>query len=57
MPRRSRDNLGSFFPNTPTPSNNQPPLFFSDCQLEDPLGEKPEICEEPIREEEEETIP
>ena len=46
MARRSRDTLGKLFPNTPTPSNNQPSLFFSDYQLpsltaeelEDPLG-------------------
>lgn len=52
-------------PNTPSPSNRQPSLFFSDCQLpsptvvelEDPLGEQPEICEEPIVEEEEQTVP
>lgn len=57
MPPRSRDNLGNFFPNTPTPSNNQPSLFFDGYELEDPLGEQPEIFEEPIWEEEEETIP
>jgi len=53
MPRRNRDNLGKFLPNTPTTSNIQPSLFFSGCELEDPLGEQPEIFEEPIGEEEE----
>lgn len=61
MPHRSRDTLGKFLPNTPTPSNNQHSLFFSDCQLpslntgelEEPLGEQPEIFEEPIGEQEE----
>jgi len=52
MPCRSRYNLGIFFPNTPTPSNSQPSLFFGGCELDDPLEEKPEIFEEPIREEE-----
>jgi len=33
MPHMSRDNLGKFLPNTPIPSNNQPSLFFDDCQL------------------------
>ena len=56
MPRRSRDNLGIFFPNTPTTSNSQPSIFFGGCELEDPLGEQPNIFEEPIGEEEE-TIP
>ena len=56
MPHRSRDNLGKFFPNTPTTLNNQPSLFFNGCQLEDPIGEQPEIFEELIQEEEE-TIP
>jgi len=61
MPCRSRETLGKVFPNTPTPSNNLPSLFFSDCQLpsltigelEDPLGEQPDIFEEPIGEQEE----
>jgi hypothetical protein len=65
MPRRSRDNQGKFLPKTPTPSNSQPSLFFGDCELpslttgelEDPLGEQPEIFEEPIGEEEEPTSP
>jgi len=58
MPRRNRDNLGNFFPNTPTASNSQPSLFFGGCELEEPLGEKLEIFEEPTRgEEEEEPIP
>lgn len=65
MPRRSRDNLGIFFPNTPTPSDNQPSLFFGGYhlpsltvgELEDPLGEQFEIFEEPIGKDEEENIP
>ena len=58
MPHRNRDNLEKFLPNTPTTSNNQPSLFFGGCELEEPLGEKPDIFEEPIgEEEEEETIP
>jgi len=58
MPRRNRDNLGKFLPNTPTKSNSQPSLFSSGCELEEPLGEKPDIFEETIGEgEEEEPIP
>ena len=58
MPHRNIDNSGKFFPNTPTTSNSQPSPFFSDCELEEPLGEKPDIFEEPIgKEEEEEPIP
>ena len=58
MPRRNRDNLGKFLPNTPTTSNNQPSLFFGSYELEDPLGEQPEIFEEPTGGEEEgEPIP
>ena len=53
MPRRNRDNLGKFLPNTPTTLNNQPSLFFSSCEFEDPLGEQPEILEEPTGAEEE----
>jgi len=52
MPRRSRDNLGKFLSNTPTASNNQPSLFFGGYELEEALGEQPEIFEEPIGEEE-----
>jgi len=60
MPRRSIDTQGTFLSKTPTPSSNQPSLFFSDCQLpyltigelEDPLCEQLEIFEEPIRQEE-----
>ena len=59
MPCRNRDNLGKFFPNTPTASNSQTSLFFGGCELEEPLGEQPNIFEEPIgeEEEEEESIP
>ena len=51
MPRRNRDNLGKFFPNVHTASNSQPSLFFSGCELEEPLGEQLEIFEEPTGEE------
>ena len=65
MPRRSRDNQGKFLPKIPTLSSTQPSLFFGDYEipsltigdLEDPLGKQLEILEEPIGEEEEETIP
>ena len=53
MPCRIRENLGKSLPNTPTASNNQPSLFFGGCELEEPLGEQPDIFEEPIVEEEE----
>jgi len=53
MPHRNRDNLGKFLPNNPTPSNNQPSLFFDGCELKEPLGEQPDIFEEPTGEEEE----
>ena len=51
MPRRNRENLGKFFPNTPIASNSQPSLFFGGCELEEPLGEQPDIFEEPTGEE------
>ena len=54
---RNRDKSGKFLPNTPTTSQSHPSLFFSGGDLEEPLGEQPEIFEEPIGEEEEETIP
>jgi len=54
MSHRIRENSGKFLSNTPTASNRQPSLFFSDGELEDPLGEKPYLFEEPIEEEEEE---
>ena len=58
MPRRNTENLANFFPNTPTASNSQSSLFFGGCELEEPLGEKPDIFEEPTGEEvEEEPIP
>ena len=58
MPHRNRDNLGKLLPNTPTASNNQPSLFLSGCELEEPSGEQPDIFEEPTgQEEEEEPIP
>ncbi len=58
MPRRNRDNLGKFLPNTPTTSNIQPFLFFNGYELEDPLGEQPDIFEESTGGEEEgEPIP
>lgn len=57
MPRRNRDNSGKFLPNTPTTSQNQPSLFFGHIDQEEPLGEKLDIFEETIGEEEEENIP
>ena len=57
MPCRNRDSLGFFLPNTPIASNNQSSLFFGGYELEEPLGEKLEIFEEPTGEEEEEPIP
>ena len=57
MPHRNRDNSGKFLPNTPTASHSQPSLFFGGCDQEEPLGEHPDIFEEPIGEEEEENIP
>ena len=45
-------------PNTPTASNNQPFVLFGGYELEEPLGEQPNIFEEPTGdEEEEEPIP
>jgi len=57
MFHRNRNNLGKFLPNTSTTSNNQPSLFFDGCELDNPLGEQPEIFEEPIGGEEGEPIP
>jgi len=48
MPHKNRDNLGRFLPNTPTASNNQSSLFFGGYELEEPLGEQPNIFGEPI---------
>lgn len=58
MPHRNRDNLENCLPNTPTASNIQLSLFFNGCELEEPLGEKLDIFEQPTgKEEEEEPIP
>ena len=57
MPRRNRDKTGKFLPNTPTTSLSHPSLFFGDSDSEEPIGEPPEISENPIAEEELETIP
>ena len=57
MPRRNRDKTGKFLPNTPTTSLIHPSLFFGDSDLEEPIGEPPEIYEDPIAKEELETIP
>ena len=57
MPRRNRDNLGKFLPNTPTTSQSHPSLFFGGSDPKEPLRENPDIFEEPIGEEEEENIP
>lgn len=56
MPRKSRDNLGIFFPNTPNTLNSQPSLFFGVFELNDPLGKQTKIFEELIGEQKE-TIP
>jgi len=56
MPHMNRYTQGKLLPNTLTPLTNQPSFFFGDCQLpslttgelEDSLGEKTEIFEEPI---------
>jgi len=47
MPRRNRDKTGKFLPNTPTTSLSHPSLF-GDSDLEEPIGEPPEIYEDPI---------
>jgi hypothetical protein len=57
MPRRNRDNTGKFLPNTPTTSLSHPSLFFGGSDPEEPIGEPPEIYEDPITEEEQENIP
>ena len=57
MPHRNKDNLGKFLPNTPTTSLSHPSLFFGGSDLEEPIGEPIEIYEDPITEEEQETIP
>ena len=57
MPRRNRDNLGKFLPNTPTTSLSHTSLFFGRSDPEEPIGEPPEIYEDPITEEEQENIP
>ena len=57
MPHRNRDKIVKFLPNTPTTSLSQPSLFSSDSELEEPIGELPKIYEDPIIEEEQETIP
>ena len=57
MPRRNRDNIRKFLPNTPTTSLSHPSLFFGGSDPEEPIGEPPEIYEDPITEEEQENIP
>ena len=52
MPRRNRDKTEKFLPNTPTTSLSQPSLFFGDNELEEPIGEPPEIYKDPITKEE-----
>jgi len=54
MPRRNRDNLGKLLPNTPIASNIQPSLLYGGYELEEHLGEQPDIFGEHIGEEEEE---
>ena len=57
MPRRNRDKTSKFLPNTPTTSLSHPSLFLGDSDPEEPIGEPLEIYEDPIAEEELETIP
>ena len=57
MPHRNRDKTGKFLPNTPTTSLSQLSLFSGDSEPEEPIAEPPEIYEDPIVEEELETIP
>ena len=57
MPRRNRDKTGKFLPNTPTTSLSHPSLFLGDSDPEEPIGEPPEIYEDPITEEEQQNIP
>ena len=57
MPHRNRGKTGKFLPNTPTTSLSHPSLFFGDSDPEEPIGEPPEIYEDPIPEEELETTP
>ena len=57
MPCSNRDNSGKFLPNTPTTSQSHPSLFFGGCGSKEPIGEPPKIYEDPIAEEERETIP
>lgn len=52
MPRRNRDKTNKFLPNTPTTSLSQPSLFSSNSELEEPIGEPPEIYKDPIIEQE-----
>lgn len=57
MPHRNRDNSGKFLPNTPNTPLSHPSLFFGGSDLEEPIGEPPDIYEDPIIEEEQENIP
>lgn len=57
MPRRNRDNSGKFLLNTSNTSLSHPSLFFGDSDLEEPIGEPPEIYGDPITKEEQENIP
>ena len=57
MPHRNKDNSRKFLPNTPNTSLSHPSLFFGGSDLEEPIGEPPEIYEDPITKEEQENIP
>ena len=57
MPHRNRDNTRKFLPNTPTTSLSHPSLFFGGNDPKEPIGEPPEIYEDPITEEEQDNIP
>ena len=57
MSHRNGGNSGKFLPNTPTTFVSHPSLFFSGNDPKEPIGEPPEIYEDPITEEEQETVP
>jgi len=56
MPRRSRENSRKFLPNTPTTSLSHPSPFFGGSDPKEHISEPPEIYEDPLTKEEQETI-